>query len=269
MRWPLIGLAALFCGCSPKPAPKPLSHAPQRIVSLAPSVTEILYAVGAGPRVVANDEYSNYPPQAVRLPHIGATAVNYEAVVALKPDLVIGVSDLQGASLRRLRSLGLDTLELDTTGYDKTIAAVREVGVRTGETTGSETVCADLIAKRVLVERRTSGRERPSVLFVAEAQPTLYVAGRGTFIDEMIRLAGGRNAADVNGFGVMSREALVSHAPDVVLCAAGDAPGVNKRFPPHCRIVVPPADILVRPGPRLGDGLLWLSRAMFPEGRKA
>lgn len=261
-----IGLALLVGGCSPQPPKAPPMQLPQRIVSLAPSVTETLFAIGAGPRVVAADEYSNYPSEATHLPRIGATTVNYEAVVAEKPDLVIGVQDLQGAALKRLKDLGLPTLELDTTGYDKTMAAIRKVGVCVGETANAETVCANLNAKRSQVAHRTGGRRKPSVLFVAEAQPTLYVAGKGTFIDEMIRLAGGKNAARVSGFAAMSRESLLSNVPDIVLCSASDAAGVRKRFPSKCRVVVPPSDMLVRPGPRLGDGLLWLSHTLYPEG---
>jgi len=264
MKRLLAVFVAALAGCSPKPAHVKPVATPLRIVSLAPSVTEMLFALGAGPRTVAADEYSNYPPEAARLPRIGASSVNYEAVLAQKPDLVIGVHDLQGASLKRLRELGLSTLELDTTGYDKTIAAIRELGDRIGERAKAGSVCAALVSKRSQAASRRRAGPAPSVLFIAEAQPSFYVAGQGTFIDEMIRLAGGTNAAKVAGFTVLSRESLVSNPPGVVLCSAADVAAVRRRVPASTRVLVPAPDILVRPGPRLGDGLLWLSHALFP-----
>lgn len=266
MRYAVTGILAalLIAGCStspqvPRPRAEMQTHTiPQRIVSLAPSVTEMLYAVGAGSRVVGRDDYSNYPHEAVGLPSVGAMSLNYEAIVALRPDLVVGVSDLQGSALRRCRALHLPVLALDTTRYDKTITAMRTLGETAGEAQQTEQAVKRLTKARDEALKMAPVR-RPTVLFVAEADPSLYVAGKGTFLDELIRLAGGLNAIPVKGFGVLSRESLAAHPPDLVVTSARDLAAVRKRLGPRCRIAVSPGDILVRPGPRLGEGLAWLS----------
>jgi iron complex transport system substrate-binding protein len=268
----LIGLL-LAGGCTRKPAARVTNaprETPKRIISIAPSVTEILFAVGAGPRVVAVDDASDYPPDTARLPHLSVLPLNAEAVVSRKPDLVIGVSDLQSDTLAHLAGLGVATLGLDTTGYDKTAAAIRAVGRVTDTAEAAERAARLLEASKQEVVARVSALPRKSVLFVAEGRPMVYVAGSGTFMDEMIGLAGGRNAAPVKGFSSLSTESMVRLRPDVILLGKEDAlPRVARAMraadgkPP--RVVVMPEDILARPGPRLSQGLRWLAQTLHPE----
>jgi iron complex transport system substrate-binding protein len=268
----LLGLM-LSAGCSRKPAahmtasPRPT---PKRIVSIAPSVTEILFAVGAGPRVVAVDDASDFPPEVARLPHFSVLPLNAEAVVSRKPDLVIGVSDLQTDTLAHLAGLGVPTLGLDTTGYDKTAAAIRAVGRVTDTAEAAERAARLLEVSEKEVVDRVSALPRKSVLFVAEGRPIVYVAGSGTFMDEMIHLAGGENAAPVKGFSSLSTEAMVRLHPDVILLGKEDAlprSADAMRAPDGKtpRVVVMPEDILARPGPRLSQGLRWLAQTLHPE----
>jgi iron complex transport system substrate-binding protein len=256
--------AMVISGCSTSPQPShrggnsPTWKSPQRIISLAPSVTEMLFAVGAGPKVVGRDDYSNFPPEAAGLPRVGASSPNYEAIVGLRPDLVVGVGDLQGAALRRCKALHLGVLALDTTSYDKTIEAIRILGEAAGTPDRTGEVVRRLTDARDNAARLAPAR-RLTVLFVAEAEPSLYVAGKGTFLDELIGMAGGGNAAPIDGFGVLSRETLAAHPPDLVVTSERDLPAARSRLGPHCKIVASRGDILVRPGPRLGEGLAWLS----------
>ncbi|HEY3268628.1 MAG TPA: helical backbone metal receptor [Armatimonadota bacterium] len=256
-------LALLAAGCH-GPAPKRHSSLgrPKRIVSLAPSVTEMLYAVGAGDHVVGADDFSNYPPEAKRLARIGGLSVNNEAVLALRPDVVVGVADLQGASLARLARLGQRTMAVDTAGYQKTIDAIRGLG-SLGDPARADAAAKRLEAARAAA-RAAAPRRAPAVLCVAEASPNLFVAGQGTFQDDLLRLAGARNAAPIHGFAPLSRETLARIQPDLALVAdEADAAAMRRRFAGRkLRIAVMPRDILVRPGPRLGEGLAWLSHAI-------
>ena len=268
--WYAVLLLVLFGGCRPAPqAPEqPQPEQARRIVSMAPSVTEILFAVGAGSKVVGVDDYSNFPDAATRLPRIGGIQPNYEAIVALKPDLVIGVSDLQGPALARLKRMNVPVMSIDTAGYDRTIDAIVRVANRVGDPALGREVSERLEQARDRAKDRNPAKP-VRVLFVAEAAPTLYVGGKGTFVDEMIQLAGGTNAADIKDFGVLSREALAKSGIDVVIVTSDeDAKVVKSRLiDPDTRVLVAPRDIIVRPGPRLAEGLKWLSDAFQP-GRK-
>jgi iron complex transport system substrate-binding protein len=262
----------LLAGCARKPAPliPPTHVAPKRIVSLAPSATEILFAVGAGPRVVGVDDASNYPRAAETLPHFSVLPLNAEAVAALKPSLVVGISDLQADTLSHLSGLGLQTMGLDTTGYDETVAAIRRAGERVGDAETAERAARLLETTKKEVSARTADRPRKSVLFIAEGRPIVYVAGKDTFMDELIHLAGGENAAPVKGFSSLSVEALVRLRPDVILLGREDAlpraaKGLRASDGKPTRVVVIPEDILTRPGPRLGQGLRWLAQTLHPE----
>lgn len=262
--------AVCLIGCAriPKPRPPVRTHVapyPTRIVSIAPSVTEILFAVGSGPKVVAVDDYSNYPPEATSLPRVGAMALNYEKIVALKPDLVIGVSDLQGASLNRLDKLGLKTLRLDTTTYGKTMNAVRDVGSATGCVSGSARVFGAMV--KALGEARSAGKPtHQRVLVVVEASPKLFVAGQGTFLDGLLAIVGASNAAEKPGFQMVSLEGLIAMKPGLVLTTTAEDARTLASLLARAHLKTPvltaPRDSFVRPGPRLADGLTWLSNAV-------
>jgi iron complex transport system substrate-binding protein len=248
----------------------PDAPTPTRIVSLAPSITEMLFALGVGEFVVAVDDYSDWPPQVQDIPRVGGIQVNYEAVLAHKPDVVVGVIDLQSATLERLDRMNVPVLGLDTAGYEKTIRAMRTLGLAVGASAQADALGQELRMARQEVSLRVRDLRRPTVLFVAEAEPGLYVAGRGTFIDEMIHLAGGRNAIDAQGFTSISRESLLRAEPQVVLVEGPQAEAAMRRrmagATGEARIVQTPPDILVRPGPRLGDGLRWLADTLHPPG---
>lgn len=268
----LLACLSLF-GCARPNEAAPSAARPERIVSLAPSVTEMVYAVGAGDRVVGVDRFSDYPPDARKKPRIGDMNVNYERVVALKPDLVIGVEDLQAASLARLRDLGLNVLALDTTSYDKVIAAIEQVAAVVGEPAHGKTVTDLLRAERDSVRDGLEGLPTRSALIVIETEPNIIVAGRQTFLDELLTLAGAANVAPVTGFGPLSREGLARLHPDLVLTfGPEEAEALKRRLarlpgaPPP--VVVLPPDVLTRPGPRIGDGLQRLAFEVRLAGRE-
>jgi iron complex transport system substrate-binding protein len=261
-------LAVTGCGQRRAPAPPP-GAIPHRIVSLAPSATEMLFAVGAGSRVVATDDFSNYPPEARRLPHVGGISTNYETVVSLHPDLVVGVADLQGAALARCNGLGLKTLALETTTLAKTARAMRELGIAVGDEEAGAAASERLERQIESVSRSVAHLPRVSTLFVAEAIPGIIVAGRGTYLDEVIRAAGGENATTATGYATLGREAQRATQPDVVLAGnVADAATLRKVWPYPARVLVMPRDTLARPGPRIGEGIRWLAGALHPEAAR-
>lgn len=273
MRVPYLLLIALLVGCSRSPSPLPHTEAasPKRVVSLAPSVTEMMFAIGAGPRLVAVDDASNYPADVSAIPHLSVLPLNAEAVASRKPDLVVGVSDLQGDVISHLQGLGMPVLALDTTSYDKTAAAIRVLGRAMNEPGAAERAARLLESTKKEVAARVAALPKASVLFIAEGHPIVYVAGRSTFMDELIRMAGGENAAPVTGFTSISLEALARLHPDVILLGNEDAlprasRGMTTSNGTSCRVVIIPDDILTRPGPRLGQGLRWLAQTLHPEG---
>ena len=267
-----VWLAALAClcavGCTPKPSSHPAvqsSAFPGRIVSIAPSVTEMLYAVGAGGKVIAIDDYSNFPAVVEGLPRVGGMALNYEKIVALKPDLVIGVADLQGASLNRLDKLGIRTLRLDTTTYAKTTSAIRLIASATGCADGGVRVATHM-EDALRVARRPGKKRYRRVLVIVEASPKLFIAGRDTFFDGLLDVAGVSNAAEKPGFQMASLEGLIALKADLVITttAADTATVFSLLSRAHLKtpVITAPRDSFVRPGPRLADGLTWLSKAV-------
>lgn len=264
----LAALVLVTAGSHREPPQATDAAAPRRIVSLAPSATEILFAAGAGPRIVAVDAFSDYPPEVKRLPKVGDISPNYEAIVAARPDLVVGVADLQAASLERCGQMGLRTLALDTTTLAKTRDAIRAAGSATGNPAKGRQAADGLERSIARTSRAVAHLRRVKTLFVAEAAPACVVAGRGTFIDEVIRASGGENATEAAGFATLGREAQRSTAPEVIL--AGDeaeARALRRAWPYPARVVVAPRDILVRPGPRLAEGVRWLAQTLHPEVR--
>jgi iron complex transport system substrate-binding protein len=198
----------------------------QRIVSLAPSITEILFALGLEPRIVGVTEICDYPPAARRKPKVGDYQISPEKVVALKPDLVVAHEVLNARVIPVLKRLGLRVLHANPNRFEKLYAFIRAIGAATG----TERAATQLVnAMRVRVERvrRQLPKRRPSAIFVISLEP-LWAAGRDTFADEMMTLAGARNAlaAAFSGFKAVSHETVLGGAPEVILLAGPKADAV-------------------------------------------
>jgi len=206
--------------------PEPVAaKVPQRIVSLAPSVTETLYALGLGERVVGVTRFCDYPPEAATRTRVGGFMdPNYEAIVGLRPDLCVLTvthSDLPA----KLRELRLRTLEVPA----ETVADIREAIRRLGAACGAQTKAADLLAdldrRTAAVTEAVGGRPRPRVLICigrdasAKELSGLYIAGPGTFYDELIKTAGGVNACPAGKatYPQMSAEGVISVNPEVII----------------------------------------------------
>jgi iron complex transport system substrate-binding protein len=256
---------------------------PKRILSLAPSNTELLFAVGAGPQVAGRDEYSNYPEEAKKLTSIGSMQkMNAEAVVALKPDLVLAAGITAPEQIKTLEDLKLTVFTIkNPTSLDDLYANILLVGKITGNDANAATLVNQLKQRVSAVsEKIKTVKTQPRVFYEMDATDPLkpYTAGAGTFVDTLITLAGGKNVGSVlkQPWAQMSSEELLKQDPEIILL--GDAlygvkvedvtkrAGWDKLTAVKNKAVYPFNDDLTsRPGPRLVDGLEQLAKLIHPE----
>lgn len=257
---------------------------PRRIVSLAPSVTETLFAIGLGDRVVGVTQYCNYPPEAKeRAVVAGFSDVNLEAVLRQRPDLVaLPVDKIRNQT--NLERLGLTVLPLNTrslTGLRQTIEAL---GRSTGRTQQAQEVVARLDQGIARAEERARGKARPRVLFsiMHSYQGLGYITeinavGRDGFFSELIEIAGGENVYQGSlSFPRLSREAVIFLNPDIIIDVI---PGVldleavrsdwlslsSVEAIKNKRLILLTDERDTVPGPRIYQTLEILSRAFHPE----
>jgi iron complex transport system substrate-binding protein len=255
----------------------------QKVVSMAPSNTEILFAIGASSQVVGRDEFSDYPAEAKSLPSIGGSMgqYSYEQVAALKPDLVLASEINTPEQVKALEDLGLTVYYLSN---PKSLEDLYANLVTVARLTGHESEAAALVdslkARVKAVDDTLAGvADRPVVFYEIDASDPNkpYTTGPGTFIDLLIARAGGMNLPGLtDAYPQVSLEQIVLANPAIILL--GDAlygttpesvagrPGWSKIAAVTDNRVLPFDDNLVsRPGPRLVDGLEALAQAIHPE----
>ncbi len=244
---------------------------PARIVSLSPGTTEMLFALGLGPRVVGDTVYCDYPPAARTVAKIGDVNTNYEKVLALRPDLVVADSTANARAAARLSALHLPVLAVAPISLSGVETSLRQIGARTGTTKQAEAVVAQMEhkARQAAKIAAADRRPRPRVLVVIQTSP-LWTAGSGSFLDDLIARAGGVNIGHaVPGYGPFSKEQALASAPEVILGDASVAAAFRtdpllQRLPAvqSGRVYVLPPDLTSRPGPRLADGLVLAAQAL-------
>lgn len=253
-----------------------LSHPAERVVSLAPSITETLFAIDAGTQVVGVTDYCNFPAEARTKPRVGGV-INpaIETIVGLKPDLVI--MTVEGNDRRdfdKLQELGLTVFVTNPRSLEGILASIEDVGALTGRADTAHRLVQRLRARARQIAERVAGLPKPSVLMIVSVQP-LIVVGRGNFIAEVLERAGGRNAAlsAVSSFPVYSREAVLKDDPDMFIftCAVlPDSTELVQLFPEWSNLKAVrrgavfhiDADIISRPGPRIVEALEILYRIL-------
>ncbi|HNX16997.1 MAG TPA: cobalamin-binding protein [Methanoregula sp.] len=200
---------------------------PQRIVSLAPTNTEILFALGLGDRVVGVTDYCNYPPEALTKPKIGGfSTVSVENVVAQKPDLVVA-SQGNGAELvDHLKELNMTVIVTNPKNVDGILNDITFIGNAAGADENATARVASLAARINNTEKNASALvTHPKVAHIIWNEP-IYGSGSGTFQDELITMAGGRDAfADKNGYATIGIEDFIAADPDVLIVNSGSGMG--------------------------------------------
>lgn len=266
-------LVAWLAACGPPPA---ATGGGPRIVSLAPSVTEILFALGAGSRLVGVCGHCNWPAEVERLPRVGGyLSPSVEAVLAVRPGLVIVVpSPGNREAVRAIERAGIPVLVVGDRTLANLRAAVRAIAAAIDQPARGEALVAKIDADLDAVRRRVASLPPQRVLLVVGHRP-LIVAGGGTLQDELVRVAGGTNvAADVGqAFPQIATEIVVARAPDVILDAAmGTEEGGRDLFAPltsvpavaNGRVLAVAPDALFRAGPRVGEAAAALATAIHP-----
>jgi iron complex transport system substrate-binding protein len=246
----------------------------RRIVSLAPSITEILFALGLGERVVGVTAMCNYPPEAQRKPKVGDANISPERVVALKPDLVVAHELLNGRVIPVLRRAGLRVLSANPNTFEKLFAFIRQIGEAAGVPDRAAQLVRQMQVRMQRVQQRVARiGSRPRVLFVISLEP-LWASGRGTFADDLIRRAGGLNAlaSQMEGFHAVSLEAALASRPEVVVLAGPDRAALLndprwRRTPAvqRGRVYAVNPDLYLRESPRLIDALEQMFVLLHPE----
>jgi cobalamin transport system substrate-binding protein len=284
----VVALSVLIaCGTNPGgPAPQTDDNVARRIVSLVPALTEMLFAIGAGPQVIAVSSYDDYPPETKALPRVGALLdPDVERILALRPDLVLTYGS-QGSLEAQLASAGIRTFSYRHGGIRTIFETMRDLGAATGHTASALSKVAELEAQLEGVKAKVRDRSRPRTLLVFGRQPgslqQLYVSGGTGFLHEMLEAAGGINVfADIARESVQpSQETLITRAPELILevsptrqISAMDAAQERAVWSPLAsvpavkrgRIYFLYGDYLVVPGPRVGLATETFARALHPD----
>ncbi|HEX9867316.1 MAG TPA: ABC transporter substrate-binding protein [Candidatus Tectomicrobia bacterium] len=292
-----LAMATAACQAGSAPSDEPLqwtdglgrqvslSAPAQRIVSLAPSNTEILFAVGAGNRLVGRDDFSDFPDEALNVPSIGSLypTVNAEAVVALEPDLVLAAGITNPDDVKALADLGLTVYATSVAGdLDDIFADILAVGQLTGQTAEAETLVANLKARiQTIADKTSTVAERPVVFYEIDGtEPSKpWTAGPGSFIDVLITVAGGTNAGNVgkDQYFQMSLEQLVAMDPDIIVLGSATYGGQTPELVAaraswgtltavkNGAVYVFDDNLVSRPGPRVVEGAETLARLIHPD----
>ncbi len=265
------GMLAVSCapqstnGASPSVTP--------RIVSLAPSLTEIAFAIGCGDRLVADTVFDDYPQGARALPHVADTrTADLELVAALHPTGVVALRDQEAEGSPIQRQLGVPVVYLPNRDLSDLSADIEGVGRACGRNAEAQALAARLDRQIASVEKESSTEKRPRVLYLLGLPG--FVAGGHTFLSDMIQAAGGANVAagTREPYPDLNSEAIVRADPDVIIVAVDTPFGADVRAEEPWRslravregdVLRPPSDdIMERNGPRVIDGLLWLRKAL-------
>ncbi|MBU6081685.1 ABC transporter substrate-binding protein [Allobacillus halotolerans] len=255
-----------------------IEEEPERVVTVIPSATEIVYAVGGGDKVVGVDEWSNYPEEVTDIEKVGDMNLNFEKIVELEPDLV--VADLNnGDDIQALRDKGLKVIVLGAQTLEETYEDLRLAGQAVGtEEKANETV--ENMQNRIEeIEKKTaelSEDEKKSVWF--EIDQELFTAAENTFMNELLQIAGGKNImAGEEGWPQVNEEVVIEANPDVIITTYGyymedveeqvlarenwkDVTAIQNEEVHNID-----NDLLSRPGPRLIEGLEQLVNILYPD----
>lgn len=302
----LMAIVSVACAPVPTPAPVPtvaptqapaapitvvdgagrsvtISTAPQRIVSLAPSTTEIAFALGIGNRVVAIDNWSDFPAETKNLPKINPMPLNLEQVVSFKPDLVLVAGITNPDDIKKLADLKLTVVVVGApiVSFDSIAADITLVGKSTGTEAKAKAVTDSIKQKIDGVKAKTAtAASKPKVYWELDATDPAkpYTPGPGSFLNDLIALAGGANAAAnaKSAWAQISAEEVIAANPDLIILSDaffGITPesvkarkGWNVINAVKNDKVFPIDDNLVsRPGPRIGEGLEAAAKLIHPE----
>lgn len=253
---------------------------PQRVVALAPSITEIVYALKCQDRLVGVSLHSDYPPEAGQLPQVGSYVnLNVERIATLRPDLCIAIKDGNPlTAVEQLESFGISVYAVDPRDLETVMESVVAIGDLLGAQANAHAV-VDQMRERMhrVAERLARSTTKPKVFFQIGVTPIVSV-GSDTFIDKLITTAGGINvAAGATPYPRFSQEQVIGLAPEVMIVSSMDRAAVFEQVLNEWRqwpaipavrnnaLFIAPTNLFDRPTPRLVEGLELLARLIHPE----
>jgi iron complex transport system substrate-binding protein len=269
-------------------AQQPRPAGASRIVSLVPALTEMLFAVGAGPQIVGVSSFDDFPADVKALPRVGALLdPDMERIFSLRPDLVI-IYGSQTDVQRQLEQARIRTYSYRHAGLAGVLNTIRDLGTTVGKTAQADRVARDLQTRLDAVKTRVAGQRPTRTLLVFERDPGslrgLFVSGGVGFLHDMLEIAGGTNVfADVRKESVQpSMETILAKAPDTILeirptgVAAADIPKERRTWDTLSsvpavkkgRVQILTGEYLVVPGPRVAEATEAIARALHPEAFK-
>lgn len=264
-----------------------ITKAPERIISLSPANTEILFDLGLGSKIVGNTDYCDYPAEAKNITHVaGYSTFNYEMITAASPDVIFS-EDINEEGVKKLGELGFPVIALK----NHNLTAIRQnillIGKATGSDANATAMVASLDSRINNISSKTSTlneSQRPTVLLLAGyvADQPMYVYGKNTYGDELITLAGGRNAAgNVTDYEVMTSEAIIAEDPDFIIVPVDGVMTTPADYEnlkngnvtwmkdlkaiKNGHVYLVDGNLMMRPGPRLADAGLLIATAVHPE----
>jgi len=256
-----------------------LAKFPKRIISLAPSITEILFALGLNEEIVGVTEFCDFPPQALEKPKVGYSQPNLESIVALQPDLLLAPkSFIRVDLLKKLEQLKIPTFVLEPHTVEDIMVHIQMLGRMVGRSQEGNEEAAALRKQVSFLSQELEGLPRPTMLYVLNSEPLITV-GPGSFIHHLIELAGGRNAAEEarTSYPRLTMEEVLRQNPEYLVFPVGRFEGIPqseqdswKRWDTlnavkHDRLFQVQSDLLNRPGPRIIEGLKQLVNILHPE----
>ncbi|WP_026575279.1 ABC transporter substrate-binding protein [Bacillus sp. UNC438CL73TsuS30] len=256
---------------------------PERIVSLIPSNTEIVYALGLGKEVVGVSDFDNYPEDVTKKAKVGGQEINVEKIISLKPNLVLAhesAANIEKTALQQLRDAGIKVLVVKNADhFEQVYDTIDMIGKATGETGKVPVMIKGMKDKLAAIQAKAKEiKDKKKVLIEVSPAPEIYTAGKNTFMDEMLAMINADNIAkDQKGWVKIDEEAMVKRNPDVIVTTYGyyvknpitkvlnQKGWENVNAIKNKQVVDVNSDIMNRPGPRIVEGVENLAKAIYPE----
>jgi iron complex transport system substrate-binding protein len=258
---------------------------PEKIISLIPSNTEIVYELGNGEAIVGVTDFDNYPEEAMAKEKIGGMEFNIEKMISLQPDLILAhesTADSAKAGLQQLKDAGIAVVVVnDAQSFEQVYESIQMIGNAIGEAEKANELVDSMKNKLADLKKQAEAikeEKRKSVFVEVSPAPEVYTAGKNTFIDEMLAMIGAENAAgDMEGWAKVDSEAIVERNPDVVVTTYGyysEKPveqvlarqgWENVKAVKDQQVFDVHSDLVTRSGPRLAEGAEELAKAIYPD----
>jgi len=258
-----------------------LEAPPERMISLIPSNTEILFGLGLNDKIVGVNDYDDYPPEVADKEKVGSMEFNIEQIIALQPDIVFahesGIASLGGA-MDQLEAAGVKVFVVtNASDFNETYTTIEQLGRATGKLPEAQKMIANMKAKVEEVQAKLQDVKPKKVFVETSDEPEIYTPGKNTFMQEMLDMIHAENiAADTDGWFKIDAEQIITKNPDVIVVTYNYVPDILTKIPQRAgfetitavknkAVVQVDENTTSRQGPRLADGLEELAKAIYPE----